>query len=89
MFKRDKQKYMKPITLKKWVNDIADGELYEAFVNDDKTVWSTSGRFAHSSGATKVSWQEFDSGKMNDLIEKTIGVSVLTEIKRFINDAST
>jgi hypothetical protein len=89
MFRNKKGDYIPPKELKRWVNDIPDGELYEAYIRDDNTVWSASGRFSHSSGATSVSWQEFGSGKMNELVEKTMGKATLTEIREFIASAST
>jgi len=70
--------------IKKWSNDIPDGELYEVSIHKDKTVTSTYGRFAHSSGSKQVSWREFMSGEMNELVSKTTGDKTLAEIKDYI-----
>jgi len=72
--------------IKKWTNDIPDGELYEVIVHKDKTVTSAYGRLAHSSGSKKVSWVEFMSGEMNELVSKTMGGDTLIEIKEYIRE---
>ena len=84
--KKKKEKYIPPAVLKEWVNDIQGGELYEAFILDNKTVGSACGRYAHSSGAKIVSWNEFNEGKIDQLIKDTMGEKVLFEMHEFIKD---
>lgn len=92
MIMKKREKYNPPVKLKEWINDINDGELYGAYVSSDQKVWCTSGRFAHSSGASNTSWAGFMSGELNDLIIKTMGQAVLNEmiiyIKRQKNNES-
>lgn len=84
-FWKKKIKYVPPTILKKWINDIPGGDLHEAFIQDDNSVWSAGGRYAHSSGSTKVTWQEFKSGKLDETIRKTMGEAVLAEMHEFID----
>lgn len=81
---KKKTKCVPPTILKKWINDIPGGELYEAFIQDDNSVWSACGRYAHSSGSMKVTWQEFKTGKLDDTIKNTMGETVLAEMHEFI-----
>jgi len=81
--------YTPPTILKKWTNDVPDGELYEAYVTDKGCVTSAVGRFSHSSGATTVSVREFLSGSMQDLVADTMGRQVLNEMLEFISGLST
>ncbi|MBB1403879.1 hypothetical protein [Pseudoalteromonas sp. SG45-1] len=72
--------YEKPKPLYEWKIDEPDKELYIASILDNETVLSAYGRYAHGSGSKSVSWQEFLEGEMNELVEKTMGVKVLTEL---------
>ena len=72
--------YKRPIPLYEWKIDEPDKELYLAQILDNETVLSAYGRYAHGSGSKLVSWQEFLAGEMNELIEKTMGKEVLTEL---------
>ena len=76
--------YRPPIVLKKWVNDIPDGELYKLMIFDNYTVCSASGRYAHSSGSMFCTWERFIEGDMNSLVIESMGEEVLTEAKLFI-----
>lgn len=80
-----KSSYRPPKKLRQWVNDIPGGSLYELYVSDDKTICSATGRFAHDSGSTSCSWQEFLGGKLDALVLKTMGSSTLDEAKSFVN----
>lgn len=66
--------------IKSWKIDIQNGELYTASIIDNNTVVLTFGRFSHGSGYKSVLWQEFLDGEMNELIAKTMGGKVLSEI---------
>ncbi|WP_219703990.1 hypothetical protein [Marinomonas lutimaris] len=81
--------YTPATILKKWTNDVPDGELYEAYVTKKGYVTSAVGRFSHSSGATTVSVREFLSGSMQDLVADTMGRQVLNEMLEFISGLST
>ncbi|PMN74203.1 hypothetical protein [Enterovibrio norvegicus] len=72
--------YKRPIPLCEWKIDEPDKELYLTQILDNETVLSAYGRYAHSSGSKSVSWQEFLDGEMNELVEKTMGIKVLTEL---------
>ena len=87
LFQKKITKYVAPSILKKWVNDVPDGELYETFIQDDNSVWSATGRYAHSSGSVNVTWEEFKAGKIDDLIKTTMGNDVLEEMHKFIKNA--
>ena len=75
--------------IKEWKNDIPNGELYGLIIHKEKSVSATVGRFAHSSGSKKVTWSEFLSGEIDELVSKTMGSTVLNEAKSFINKQST
>ena len=77
-------KYSPPKILKKWTHDIPGSELYELFVQDDRTVWSAAGRFAHSSVATHCTWEQFLDGRLDDLAIKTVGPTALAEAKHIV-----
>lgn len=70
--------------LKKWTNDIPENELYELIVHEEQSVCCIYGRHAHSSGFKKVSWEEFLTGEMNELVVNTMGKRVLSEVATFI-----
>jgi hypothetical protein len=72
--------YKRPEAIDKWIKDTPNEELYLVEILDDYTVLSAYGRYAHSSGSKKVSWQEFLNGEMNELIVKTMGEAVLREV---------
>ncbi len=72
--------YTPPKALKEWKNDIPEGELYTVSIMDNKTVLATTGRFSHSSGAQFVSCQEFKQGKLQSLVEKTMGKTILVQV---------
>ena len=72
--------YKQPKPIYEWKIDEPDKELYIASILDNETVISAYGRYAHGSGSNSVSWQEFLEGEMNELVEKTMGVKVLTEL---------
>lgn len=84
MFFKKKEKYTPPKKIKEWINEIPDGELYEAYISSDQKVWCTSGRFAHSSGASSASWSGFLSGELNELVCKKMGQEVLNEIITYL-----
>jgi hypothetical protein len=71
--------YRTPSKLKEWVNDMPNGELYELAVLDNRTICSSSGRYAHSSGSMSCTWEEFVRGEMHDLVTKTMGEAILAE----------
>ena len=60
--------------------DDPDGELYLAFITSDKNVWSTSGRYAHSSGSRSTTWSSFLAGDLIKLVRRTMGQNVLEEM---------
>jgi hypothetical protein len=72
--------YKRPNPLYEWKIDEPDKELYLAQILDNEMVLSAYGRHAHGSGSKIVSWQEFLDGEMNELVEKTMGLKVLTEL---------
>jgi hypothetical protein len=81
--------YRPPRELKKWMNDIPNGELYVLAVLDNRTVCSSSGRYAHSSGSMSCTWEEFVGGEMHDLVIKTMGEAILAEaISRVTSEKS-
>jgi hypothetical protein len=88
-FNKKQSKYQPPKKLREWVNDIPDGELYTVYITDDSKVWCTSGRYAHSSGASNTSCPEFLSGELNELVIKTMGQVVLNEITSHIQQQNT
>ncbi|MEN4983739.1 hypothetical protein [Acinetobacter modestus] len=69
-----------PRTIRKWVLDNPEGELYIAFITSDQKVWSASGRYAHSSGSTSTTWSSFLAGDLNELVRRTMGKNVLEEM---------
>ena len=73
-------KYVPPKVIANWENDIPNGELYSVTIFSNKTISSSCGRYAHSSGSKTVSWNEFIEGEMNKLVESTMGGKVLREI---------
>lgn len=72
--------YIPPNLIQNWKIDEPGKELYEASIMDNQTVISAYGRYSHCSGCKIVSWQEFLGGEMNELVAKTMGVEVLSEI---------
>ena len=72
--------YRQPKPLHEWKIDEPDKDLCIASILDDKTVLSANGRYAHGSGSKSVTWQAFLAGEMNELVEKTMGKKVLTEL---------
>ena len=72
--------YKQPSPLYEWKIDEPGKELNLVKILDNETVLSAYGRYAHSSGSKSVSWQEFLDGEMNELVEKTMGPKVLTEL---------
>jgi secreted protein with Ig-like and vWFA domain len=82
-------KYIKPKILKEWINDIPNGELYVSYITNQEEVICAAGRYAASSVAETVTIDEFVSGKMQDLIVKTMGKIVLVEMLEFIRDNCT
>lgn len=76
--------YSQPQVLKKWVRDVPGGELYELFVRDDRTVWMATGRFAHSSGATHCSWEQFLAGQLDSVAAHGVGSEALAAAKQFV-----
>lgn len=72
--------YIPPKAIECWRVDNPRGELYETSIMDNYTVISAYGRYAHCSGCKVVSWQEFLSGELNELVTNTIGSEVLNEI---------
>ncbi|WP_227554477.1 hypothetical protein [Acinetobacter modestus] len=52
--KNTEKQNQEPRVVREWILDDPDGELYVAFITLDKKVWSTSGRYAHSSGSTST-----------------------------------
>ena len=81
--------YTPPKKIREWVNDIPGGELYAVYVSDDKKVWATSGRYAHSSGARSASWNEFLSGQLHEVVTKTMGEDVLNEVVSYVKARNT
>ena len=77
---KPKQQYQAPRVIREWIQDDPDGELYVAFITSDKKVWSTSGRYAHSSGSTSTTWSGFLAGDLNELVRRTMGKNVLEEM---------
>lgn len=69
-----------PRTIRKWVLDNPEGELYIAFITSDQKVWSACGRYAMSSGSTNTTWSDFLAGDLNDLVRRTMGQKVLDEM---------
>ena len=87
--KKNKSKYIPPTILKRWSNDIEGGELYEASIMSNGKVLCTSGRHAHASGSSSVTWQGFLQGEMNELVNKNLGSNVLTEILEYLKSENT
>ncbi|WP_392344092.1 hypothetical protein [Pseudoalteromonas prydzensis] len=86
---KGRQNYEAPKKLREWINDIADGELYQIFVSSDNKVWCTSGRVAHSSAAASTSWGGFLGGELNELVLKTMGQEVLNEVTSYLEQKNT
>lgn len=78
------QTYRPPEALREWTLDIPDGAFYQLFVFDNRTVCSAVGRYAHSSGSSSCSWDEFLDGSLNDLVRSKMGVGVLSEALSYI-----
>ncbi len=72
--------YIQPKAVASWKLDEPDQELYEASIMDNNTIVSAYGRYAHGSGSSVASWEEFLDGEMNDLIKKTMGAKTLNEM---------
>ena len=72
--------YKRPTPLYEWKIDEPDKEFYLAQILDNETELSAYDRYAHGSGSKSVSWQGFLDGEMNELVEKTMGIKVLTEL---------
>ena len=79
-----KEKYRQPLVLHHWVNDIPEGEFYELTILDNGMVCCACGRYAHSSGSAMCTWQEFQVGELNGLVEKTVGSMALIEAKTIL-----
>jgi hypothetical protein len=80
--------YKPPKVLREWTRDIPDGELYKLYIFDDKSVCSASGRYAHSSGSSTCSWSEFLAGSLNEVVQTTMGETILDESRQFIQGAN-
>ena len=78
--------YIPPQNINEWVIDTPNGELYKLIVFSDRTVCSASGRYAHSSGASFCTWQEFATGKMNHAVEKNMGTEILKTSVAFVKN---
>jgi len=76
--------HVPPKTLRAWVRDIPGGELYELLVFDDRTVWSTVGRYAFSAGSANCSWEEFVAGGLDHPAVSSVGASAVLEAKQFV-----
>lgn len=81
--------YKRPTILREWTLDIQGGELYMLYIRDDQTVVSAVGRYAHSSGSSQCSWDDFLGGKFDDLVIETMGIESLNEAKSFICNYQT
>jgi hypothetical protein len=79
-----KTAYVPPKALIGWVLDIPEGELYELIIFDNRTVCSTVGRYAHSSGSKSCSWEEFCAGALDELVLKTQGQMTLGKAKAYV-----
>jgi hypothetical protein len=78
--KNTEKQNQEPGVVREWILDDPDGELYVAFITSDKKVWSTFGRYAHSSGSTSTTWSSFLAGDLNELVRRTMGKNVLEEM---------
>ena len=78
--KNTEKQNQEPRVVREWILDDPDGELYVAFITSDKKVWSTSGRYAHSSGSRSTTWSGFLAGDLNELVRRTLGKNVLEEM---------
>ncbi|MGG2097599.1 hypothetical protein ABFY41_08455 [Acinetobacter haemolyticus] len=78
--KKYREKDQAPRTIRKWVLDNPEGELYIAFITSDQKVWSACGRYAMSSGSTSTTWSDFLASDLNDLVRTTMGQKVLDEM---------
>ena len=72
--------YVPPKTLHKWTNDIPGGELHEVFILDNRTVCSTAGRYSHSSGSSSCGWDAFLDGRLNEVVQRTMGEPIFQEV---------
>ena len=72
--------YRRPKSIFERKVDEPGQELYLVSIQDDETVLSAYGRYAHGSGGKTVSWDEFLQGEMNGLVERTMGKEVLNEV---------
>ena len=78
--KNTEKQNQEPRFVREWILDDPDGELYVAFIASDKKVWSTSGRYAHSSGSRSTTWSSFLAGDLITLVRRTMGQNVLEEM---------
>jgi len=76
-----------PSPLRHWRRDIPDGDLDDLMIYPDGSVWVATGRYAHSSGSTRCTWDEFLAGRFDELITKRYGADVLAEAKAYLRDA--
>lgn len=67
--------------IKEWELDEPGGELYCVFILDDNRVLAASGRSAHGTGSSSVSWNDFLAGEMNELVSNTMGAQIVQDIK--------
>ena len=81
--------YRPPQKVREWTRDIADGELYQLTVFDNRTVCLASGRFAHSSGSKACSWEEFLAGSLNEIVLATMEHDALDEAIALVRSASS
>jgi hypothetical protein len=79
-----KTSYVPPRSIRQWRNDIEGGELYELHIFNNQTVCLASGRYAHSSGSSSCTWQEFLSGQLHEGIAKSMGSEILAEAQKFV-----
>ncbi|KKO03974.1 hypothetical protein LCGC14_0088630 [marine sediment metagenome] len=89
MIVKKKENYQVPKKIREWIIDIPDGELYEVYISSDQKVWCTTGRFVHSSGSANATWAGFLSGELNELVLKTMGQEVLSEIISYLKQQNT
>ena len=79
-----KSDYRPPRTLKEWLNDIPDGELYGLTVFDNQTVCAWCGRYAHSSGSAYCTWTAFIENELHGVVVATMGKHVLDQALSFV-----
>lgn len=71
--------------IKKWEKDIPGEELHGLIVYENGEVCSYYGRYAHSSGHSVCTAEEFCHGRMNNIVKKTLGERVLNEALELLN----